>query len=416
VKSGVKSKSVKAISNFKKYELGLDPGIIKMVDVIDDLRKFPHHIVIAESITNFHFKTDFYDKPNEFVKRGKYIMSSGMYQQLHANIYNPKVKILKPSEVKFKNVYRPYRGQDLTNKTLLVWRQGGIGDLLFISPNLRYLKDRYPSCKILFASAPQYQSMLRSWPFIDSVLDLPFSMSKLSSADYHTIFEGVIERTYEAQTVNAYNLFSKWMGLDLPDELLIPHQEPIEDNLLKCKKILSDWGIDEKSFILIQMRASSPIRTPRQILWKRLIDKLLEDGYPIVFTDSKKMAKSVNTFISTSKYKESKVFNFSEHSDEVIDSIALASMAKLVIGPDSSLIHIAESVGTKSFGIFGPFSGDVRLSTYKNCDWIDAKCHCAPCWQHGSSLCKYQIGGYVTCYDKINHDELYERIKIHLEK
>ena len=111
-----------------------------------------------------------------------------------------KIEILKPARMQFKNIYRPYNGQDLTNKTILVTRQGGIGDLLFIQPNLIYLKEKYPSCTIKFACGPQYQSMIEEWDCIDEILDLPFPVDEMFTfnSDYQLVFEGVIERCKEA--------------------------------------------------------------------------------------------------------------------------------------------------------------------------------------------------------------------------
>ena len=40
--------------------------------------------------------------------------------------------------------YKKYNGEDLNDKTLLVWRHGGIGDLMFMMPPLRLLKIKYP--------------------------------------------------------------------------------------------------------------------------------------------------------------------------------------------------------------------------------------------------------------------------------
>jgi len=62
----------------------------------------------------------------------------------------------------------------------LVFRTGGIGDLLFIQPNLIYLKEKYPTCTINFACGPQYQSMVETWDCVDNVVDLPFSLVDLT--------------------------------------------------------------------------------------------------------------------------------------------------------------------------------------------------------------------------------------------
>jgi hypothetical protein len=66
------------------------------------------------------------------------------------------------------------------------------------------------------------------------------------------------------------------------------------------------------------------------------------------------------------------------------------------------------------FGIYGPFPGFIRLKTYKNVDWVDAKMECAPCCLHGSELCptaKKLIKQYSPCYDQIDQEEILMKVE-----
>ena len=405
------NRDFKSITNNELNELGIKLDK-QFVETIDDLKSSPPSIVIAECVKSFKFTQNQYPNNQQLTKKNKYIMGLGIYQQLHFDT-RVKEQLLKPSQVKFKNMYRPYTGQDLTDKTLLIWRTGGIGDLLFIQPNLFYLKEKYPTCEILFACGPQYQSMVRTWDCIDEVIDLPFNMSYMIDSDYHAIFEGVIERTKQAEKENSYHLFTKWLGLNLPDELLTPKQSVDEESVIKCIEVLDKFGVKEKDFILLQMRSSSPIRNPNTKIWKTIIDELTKNGHKIILTDSSHHEKEITRFIETLNDKD-KVFNFAEHSKEIADTIALASLAKLCIGTDSALNHIAISVGTKSFGIFGPFPGEIRLSTYpKNlCDWINVEDNCTPCFIHSMGNCKNtDISGFSKCYHKLDINLCIEKIE-----
>lgn len=397
------------ITNYDLSKFGLLSSSPIMVKTIDDLRKNSHNIIIAEARKDLKFKQNDFQREHKLMKKENYVMSLGVYKQLH-KINSLNMKFLKPSPLKFSNIYKPYNGENLDNKKILVWRHGGIGDLLFISPNLRYIKKTYPTSKIIFACGQQYRDMCKEWEFIDELIDLPFTTSRMFNVDYHVIFEGVIERTEEAKYVNAYELFSKWIGLNLQNEILVPEQRPNDDSLNKCKEILKQWNIDEKSFILIQPRASSPIRSPRPSIWKNVIDSLVSKyNCNVLITDSPGNEKGVDLFISTLSNKD-KVYNFSKYSETIAETIAMTSLSKVVIGIDSSLIHIAESLKIPSVGIFGPFPGNIRLGTYKYCEWIDIKTECSPCFIHGNGLCKNSKYGYVSCYDNLNIDELVERV------
>jgi ADP-heptose:LPS heptosyltransferase len=397
----------KHVSDLDLKKLGLSVEFTKPVDSIDELRNNKFNIVICECVSNAPFTQNKFKK-QILKKKQKYVMSSNIYQQLWYDIYRKK-KILKPAGPKFNNLYRPYIGQNLDNKTLLVSRTGGIGDLLFIQPNLIYLKEKYPTCKIKFACGPQYQDMVKYWDCVDVLLDLPHTLNHFLQADYHAYFEGVVERCNESHSVNVYNLFSRWLGLDLPDDKLIPIQHPDNLKMAICDRFLSDHNIEKNRMLLFQMRASSPIRTPRPGIWKDLMLKLVDKGYQIVITDDPLFSKNIELFRSL--VKSDQVFNFSTFSQSLDFTIAMAALSKCCVSTDSSLIHIAASLGVPAFGIYGPFPGEIRLTTYNKVDWINAKSECTPCFQHGSNPCKNSINGHSKCYDNIDLDECVTKIE-----
>jgi ADP-heptose:LPS heptosyltransferase len=392
------------VSSTIMREFGIDRQNLKIVDTLQDLREAPPNIIIATGERDFKFIQNYYREQS--IKKGvHYVMNFGIFQQLHLDKASGK-RLLSPAPMKFKNVYKPYMGQELgEGSELLVFRTGGIGDLLFIQPNLRYLKQKYPKCYIKFACGPQYQPMVCLWEdCIDEVITLPFTFDTLRNADYHLLFEGVIERCKEAETTNAYRLFTKWLGLNLSDELLIPKQTPDPKLVESCRKALDEWRGWQlhKDFIVIQLRASSPIRTPDPDFWRRLIDKLIKRKLRIVLVDHPKQAENIDRFMATLSHNKTRVFNFAKHSESIGDTIALTSLSKGVVATDSALLHIAASLDLPCYGIYGPFPGEIRLATYPKAKWIDAKRFCAPCFMHGQKPCKYtEKNGYSPCYGNI---------------
>jgi len=400
-----------------QQQFGLKTDSLNVVDDLDQLRNDIPNIVIAKCKHDSFFKQNNFEMQQ--LKKGKnYVMSISIYKSLEYDKYNvvngsPRHN-LSPAKISFKQLYKPYRGQDLTRKKLLVMRTGGIGDLLFILPNLIYLKKKYPSCKISFATSPQYHSMLESWinsGYIDKVLSLPFLDSEFKSSQYHLSFEGVIERTKISETTNAYKLFSQWMGLDLPDEQLNPMQSVDVNIYSEVENIVRDeLGIKENDKIcIIQLKASSPIRTPHpEQFWLPIFRFIISSGYKIVITDNPQIHSQIDGIVEKYfHYFEGKIKNFSKYSKNISYSIALAMIADIVVGTDSSMVHIAESVGTKNLGIYGPFPGAVRVSNYKYGDWIDCEYECAPCFTHGHRPCIYggNNGGCSPCYNNIDMKE-----------
>lgn len=406
----------KPISKFELSQLGIDLASLKIVETLEEISKYPPNIVIAQCLKNISFVQN-KSKLQHIKKKRKYVMGLGTYQQLHYD-FRTNAKILKPS-IRFSNIYRPYKGQDLNNKIILIWRTGGIGDLLFIQPNLKYIKEKWPESIIWFACGPQYQPMVEDWDCVDRLLDLPFDFGYLIDSDYHCIFEGIIERTKVAETTNAYELFTTWMGLNIPVERRIPEQDIKVDMEEKALKVLEEWDIDSDDFIVMQIKASSPIRTPSYNMWKKLTEALVEKGHKIVITDGKHNNDYIETFRGKLDEETRKsVFNFSLHSESLDSTIALSSLSKLVVGTDSALLHLATAVNVPCFGIYGPFTGDIRLSTYPQADWINCKTkdiNCAPCFVHGNNPCKNSVDGFSLCYENIDIDECMEKIDRLLE-
>lgn len=412
MRPNIKPVSTASLSNF-----GIKSENIKIVDDLQELRENPPNIVIAEAKRTFKFTQNFF-KQQTLKKKNKYVMSLGVFQQLqYDGRYQKKTKLLVPARIKFKNLYNPYRGQNADNKTLLVFRTGGIGDLLFIQPNLIHLKKKYPTCKIKFACGPQYQPMVRSWDCVDEVLDLPFHFMHLHKSDYHMVFEGVIERCKKAEKVNAYHLFTEWLGLNLPDEELLPQQEPKEDLVKECQEYLDSWYLKENDFILMQLRASSPVRTPSHEFWRKIINELNSRGHKVLLTDSPHQTTHIDDFIKLLDH-QNMTFNFCQHSKSIDYTIALGSLCKATVGTDSSLNHIAASLNKKCFGIYGPFPGSIRLTTYPNADWVDAERKCAPCYIHSQTSCPEAISDvYSPCYNElIDTDEKLKELVDKIER
>lgn len=400
----------KEITPLELRRFGLTDESIKLVDKIEELRSDPPNIVIAECLKTANFIQNKF-KQQTVKKKNRYVMGLGVYEQLK---YEPKLKakILRPARVKFKNIYNPYIGNDLEDETLMIWRTGGIGDLLFIQPNLNYLKELYPTCEIILACGPQYQAMVEDWPSVDKLLDLPFPFQYLVRSDYHAVFEGVIERCKEAHTTNAYELFTRWLGLDLPKEKLLPVQPVKQDKVEECKEILEEWNLEGIDFIIIQLRASSPIRSPRLGLWGDIINRLTKNDHVVIITDAPHYAKEIDFLIEKFVKDKDLVFNFAHHSKSLDYTIALTSLAKLALSTDTAMMHLAAALDVKGFGLYGPFPGEIRLSTYPKARWINAELHCAPCFLHGHKPCPNSaLDGTPKCYEKINLDELTEKIE-----
>ena len=385
-------------------------------DTLDDLSKSTPGMAIATAVKDFWFSID-RKKKQFFKKDSSRILPLFLFQKL--SVGPDGAQCLRPADMQFKAEYNKYNGQDLSGKTLLVWRTGGIGDLLFIQPNLRWLKKKYPTCKIWFGCSPAYYPLINNWKCLDKIVTLPTKYELFKQADYHITFEGVIERCNESKYVNAYHLFSSWMGLDIPDDELHPIQYLKKQNNDTIISKLSENDIKPYDYITFQVRTSSPVRTPGLECWKQIMIPLLDQGHKIVICDSSHMHGQIDLFIRTiiPIDHRDKVFNFCNYAPSIDYCASLINYSRLVISPDSSYTHISAALGVPVLGVYGAFPGHVRMSLYKNADWIEPEQNTTiceyggrRCCLHGHLPCPVNDHGMSPCFNEIDFVKAHEKI------
>jgi ADP-heptose:LPS heptosyltransferase len=331
------------------------------------------------------------DPDCESCKPGKkYIISDGFMQQLRENFSDNILEGIYP----FKEISeKKYKGQDLTNKTLVVWRTGGMGDLCFITPNLRYIKETFKNSKIIFGCGPRFRYGMMNHPHIDKLVALPIDYDLVLNSDYYLIFEGIIEANEDAKRINAYDLFEQYFGFHgkISKEKKIPVLGLSLDHLQKQRSLLEEHKKTHKlpekiPMVGLGLRASHIIRSISPAILHHVMGLLIQRGILVCLVggegdkevaDQLPLSQSPMCFHA---YKNSKDFR---------DTIAHISLIDGYIGPDSSPIHMAAAFNKSIVGIYGPFPSKLRMGYYNNATGIDIEIACGPCFMHGIETCDY---------------------------
>jgi ADP-heptose:LPS heptosyltransferase len=305
-----------------------------------------------------------------------------------------------------------YQGEDLTNKKLLFWSFGpGWGDLLFIQAILRNIKIKYPTCKITWALPQIYHSFVRSFNTVNKIVPTPFEAKYIKQNDYHLHFDALVNHFQKGKNGNCYELMNDYAGLGIskedlrPQILVMPQAQKFINKQLESVKL--------KEFIVLHLNTSSPMRNPRVRFKLTLLDKLLihmDEDIKVVFVDSADKKKDVQFLIDQSCNPDS-CYNFCGETRSMMEVAALLSKAQCVVSVDTSIIHMATAVGTPTYGLYGPFSGEQRLSTYENCKWVNGTCPISPCCLHQQEECPQSKDGFSVCYDNIDLDHVIKEIK-----
>ena len=348
----------------------------------------------------------------ELKKDSKYIMSDGVLQNT-TNLYGSNCLTI---EQDFKDLPNRYNNQDLTNKTLFLIREGGCGDLLFLSPATKYLKEKYSGITIFQACMPVYHSVFNNHKYIDKVFPHIFPYEDFIKADYFATFEGVIEGNKEAEITNAYDLFINRLGIPLSE---IPVKIPnfvVSEKVKEYWKMVLNGQFSEGKNIGYQLRASSPIRTLPYNLSAEIIRKLTEKGFKVFLLESTDRKHEVARFIQ--HFQLQNVVDCSPYSDNFERLAGIISLMDIFVGPDSSGNHLAAGLNIPLVGLFGPFRSSLRIKTYNNAVGIDcaaSRCNNGNgCYQHSYDLCSFaqELGiQHAPCFNLMNSGIVLEQVE-----
>jgi ADP-heptose:LPS heptosyltransferase len=219
--------------------------------------------------------------PMGITLKGKsyYVMSDTDYGQFRT-ILPEKIG----ASIDFNTKYRRYQGQDLTGKTILAIRTGGIGDLLFMTPAFKYIKETYKDVKTVMCAGVSYNQVMVNNPYIDEVHSMPFPYKLLENSDYHLEFQGIIEENEDARNYNAYDVLLRAFGIDntkvsnedkKPIVVLTDTEKRWGLNRLKELKCTDNYKIG------IQIESSSPVRTFPTNKMVNMISVLLDENYTV---------------------------------------------------------------------------------------------------------------------------------------
>lgn len=354
------------------------------------------------------------DEQVEYVLSDVFIIA--IIKQGLQEIIESDVDFYKDERIKSKI----YNGESLYNKSIITFRNGGIGDLLFQLPAIQKIKEIYKdNVKITLCCNSQYIDLFTPIPYIESV-SLPLTVEKLLEHDYYVNFEGLIETDKRAETVNAYELHNEKFFVK-PD-VMIPKLFTDEEN----DKIILKELDNRKNNIVIAFQSSAYIRSVNPEVYANLI-AYMGKTYPefrFYIVGTKNTVNEIDNFIKEIK-TQAKVYNcinFSKKYSELGKVMSLIKNSQCVIGPDSGLIHIAGALNIPLIGLYGPFHSSLRISTYKNSIGIDSMSNCRyakksklqSCFQHGGGSCTSAIKNdvlYSPCMELIRPDMIVKELK-----
>lgn len=254
---------------------------------------------------------------------------------------------------------------------VLIIRCGGIGDLLFLTPALAALLERFPEVQFTLCAFERYRPII-AHPKLDRLqwLDYPPKMDDVNAFDAVVPLEGVVETQHDRPAIA---LFAEALGItDLPATAKPLFRVPSEGLLAAQGEFPKGPG---QKFYGIGLRAGHDARTwPFEYCEQAA--KLLLDRDPtcIVFLFGER-----EKFPGIEGLEHPRVVWLPTADLNLKETLAVLGLMDGWIGPDSGLTHAAGALGIPGVGIFGAFQWQTRLPEGSSIRGLNGYAPCAPC-------------------------------------
>ena len=280
------------------------------------------------------------------------------------------------------------RPEKFRGKRVLFYRNRGIGDQLIASALSRFFN------QMLKAQCYQLSDRIHEllWcgnQFIfGQPVRFPVSIDALIRPHGHAFYdwffplESISEFDSEQEQGNVYDRMFSQAGFDpsrIPDEYKRPYWAITQKDLEETKQYYI-----EGPYIAFQVRATNPVRTFPDHVLDLILSRLNEIGMPILCLDELPLPPSVKKIVES--YKNAR--DISGRLKTSREYGAVISMAKLVVGPDSSAIHFAGVLDLPCISFWSVINPDARIKYYKNSVPIFHAdlCGHAPCFNYMMEL------------------------------
>lgn len=284
-------------------------------------------------------------------------------------------------------------------KRRLVGGGMGFGDALMLTPCLREMKKRFPDEEIIVCCRPEQVQVFLNLPFVDGFLEYPPRLEIL--ADFGTFhwLEGAVEYNPQARVQHMTDRFAAHLGLfAFGSEEGSWTENRMPEFALSSEEIA--WAFKtfprepKEKRLAFQVQAGARCRTyPPSMLTTSMLPH--EKGKPGKISMFSAMVQDGWKICLLGSPGE---FRFDVGPAAVIDmtrmgltfrqSAAFMQTCDCFLGSDSSLLHVAGTLGVPGVGLFGPYPRKIRTAYYPSIRALTGKqvCPKAPCFHSAHTM------------------------------
>ena len=289
----------------------------------------------------------------------------------------------------------PPRPLNYRKKRVLFYRNRGTGDQLILSGIIRFFREAL-SCDARVLSDRVHEHLWAFNPFIGGVpLSTPLHLDAVYRAKGRPFFdaaffiESASEWDTDSEQPNIYDRLYKFVGID-PERVSVKYKRPVfalsADDTERAHDFIKSTC--DSPYIVVQLRAANKGRSLSHeasiAVLTALSDIAVKKNLSVLVTDDKPLQPEIVELIGELE----RTFNVAQRIPSIRLFGALIANAELVVGPDSSALHLAAASEIPAVGIWGPFDPDCRVKYYPRQAhiWHKELCANAPCYNFMPTL------------------------------
>lgn len=259
-------------------------------------------------------------------------------------------------------------------KRILIQRAGGFGDLTLMTPVLREIKRRWPTCHIGISCIKTYSQVLSGLDYVDEILPFPVLKSTADTFDAWIFYENAIESNPRAHEVHMTSLFAEIAGLDSVTDLKPDYRMKPSEIAWAAGNFPRKAGLKR---VTMQPNTSGLCRRYPPGLLGGVCFALDKLGWEVFM---------LGVPGDLPKFKGEKLpENFHDLTVRGLtfrQSTAIMESSDCFVGSDSSILHVAGALNIPAVGLYGAFPWQLRTAHSPSIYSIQGQGACSPCFHH----------------------------------
>jgi glycosyltransferase involved in cell wall biosynthesis len=312
---------------------------------------------------------------------------------------------------------------DLNGKRILLRRDGGVGDCVFVGVVAQQLKTLFPDCHISLAIPPKLIHFIASFDAVDSVITVSESTETniVYSYDYIIHFNRVLgsENKFTLDDRDYYVAHWERVGLPVPVEKPLPRLEVTRlldraDSQEKSNILLRSCGFGEEPYVVVLLGSSNPLKRIHLDPLTNIVHAL---SGPKASTDKNPQLRVLCLGDEHDRHLKLDTPRVATSTDQDIHvSAELVRRATCVIGGDTGLLHFAAAIGVPTVSLWGPTDPELSMPYYGPSQEAHitlaakGKCNKLPCKRLKTAFCPNFSGDFPICMRGIDVDAVVKSV------